>query len=752
MDGAAEARALRPLWLLTTGAVVGALCSSLTVLPPPRWLPPLLLLLGFASAIIALSWRRPARYELWLLAGLSLLCGRGLTQTAGALEVARLIADGETAIRARVVITEGWSEARWGRSSRVRVVAASLRGERVPLPRRCRLEVRGPTQTSDLPLPGVEVNVLARVRGSPRSPQLVVASPRLLKMTGDIRFLPAFRNDLARHLLDSADTDAGRIRTAEMAAALALGRRDLLPFSRRDSWRRSGLAHLLAVSGLHVGLVGGAVWLVLAVSGVGPRTTRLVVLATVPAYAVLAGAAPSAMRAALMAVIYLGARLLGRAVLPMAAVLLAATILLLVDPALVRDAGFQLTVVITGALVRWVPTLSTVLYGPRWLVGALAVPVVAQLSAAPIVAAHFRTLIPGALLANFLALPMLAPTILGSVAATVLASLSRAGAGLVLDLVGVLLTALRVVGTPARAAELVTPELPIVAAVALSITGWLALQAERRARIGAIGWVAVMALVGATWTVSDSTARPAVELLPVSDGAAVLVHDGGDALLVDSGRYPRESAQLLAENGWRSLRAVVATHTDDDHLGGLEQILHSFDVERLIVPAWMLADPKVVPLLRAARGNGVRAVPMAAGSSLSLGRLRLGSLWPPARWPPRQENERSLVAMTVVGSGSALLTADIGSATERILTGSRSLRAEVLVIPHHGGRGSTSPALLESVSPQVALIPAAAGNTHGHPHSEVMARLEARGIPYRYPARDGWCGARWDGFEWVAFP
>ena len=277
--------------------------------------------------------------------------------------------------------------------------------------------------------PGSVVEVLARIRGNHRSPLLVVASNRLVQATGDRRLLPTIRNRLVRDLLQAAGTDAKRIRAAEMAAALALGRRDLVPREGRDRWRRSGLAHLLAVSGLHVGLVGGAVWILLALTGVSPRTTRIAVLAAVPAYAVLAGAAPSAMRAALMAVIYLCARLLGRAILPMAAVLLAVTILLIAQPSLVANVGFQLTVVITAALVRWVPVLTTTLFGPRWVTGAVAVPVVAQTAAAPLVAWHFRTLIPGAIIANLLALPLLAPIILGSVAATVIAPLWRLAGG-----------------------------------------------------------------------------------------------------------------------------------------------------------------------------------------------------------------------------------------------------------------------------------------------------------------------------------
>ena len=411
-DGDAEARALRPLWLLTTGAALGALCSTLTTVEPPSWLPLFLLTIGFVAAIFALRLRSRTRYGLWLLAGLALVSSRGLGQTNETLHLRRLIADGEITVRVQLVIIEGWSDARWGHRTQTQLVTASQGDKELWLPRRCRVEIRGSANPNALPRPGSVVEVLARIRGNHRSPLLVVASSRLVQASGDRRLLPTIRDRLAHDLLRAAGTDANRIRTAEMAAALALGRRDLVPRNHRDRWRRSGLAHLLAVSGLHVGLVGGAVWLLLALTGISPRTTRIALLVAVPAYAILAGAAPSAMRAALMAVIYLGARLLGRAVLPMAAVLLAATMLLIAQPSLIANIGFQLTVVITAALVRWVPVLAATLFGPPWVTGAAAVPVVAQIAAVPLVAGHFRTLIPGAIIANLFALPLLAPIIL----------------------------------------------------------------------------------------------------------------------------------------------------------------------------------------------------------------------------------------------------------------------------------------------------------------------------------------------------
>jgi competence protein ComEC len=99
-----------------------------------------------------------------------------------------------------------------------------------------------------------------------------------------------------------------------------------------------------------------------------------------------------------------------------------------------------------------------------------------------------------------------------------------------------------------------------------------------------------------------------------------------------------------------------------------------------------------------------------------------------------------------------LLTADIGRETEFRLARLSSLDCDVLIVAHHGSRGSSSGLWLDRTTPEIAIIPAAPNNTYGHPHEAVLERLAARRIPVRWPARDGPCGATWDGDQWIPFP
>jgi len=747
--------ALRPLWWLTTGIVVAAAGALLAVYTGPAWLRWLLLILGVASVWAALKPRRGRKATvLWLAAGVAVGGFSALSHQTAAIDTARrLSALDNAALRVQATVMTGWTKAHWGRRAHVAVSRASHRGHDVALPRSCTLEIRGGGALTGLPTPGSTFDALALVRGTARRLVLVVASRRLLHIEAPPHGLHRMRQQLVQALLGAAGTNVIRIRSAELAAALALGRRDMVPAERRDLWRRSGLSHLLAVSGLHVGLVAGAVWLIAIMCGATPTTGRLLVLTAVPAYALLAGASPSALRASLMVIAYLGARVAGRAIVPMAAVLLTAVVMVLAAPDLVADAGFQLTIGITAALVRWVPPLVDRLPGPRWLAGAIAVPLVAQVAAAPILAWHFRTAIPGAVLSNMLAPLLLTPTLALALIATLAGLVWPALAGLALSALHLCSTAVLACGAVARSRLITTPSPSAAIVVILAVAAFAALRPGRLGRVGAAAWLALLLIGAGWWGLRPFQPHNQVSLLPVADGLAALLPTDSAPLLVDGGRWHLQAAELLADSGVSRLQLVLASHTDQDHIGGLERVLDTFPVDNLALPAWMRSSDNAVPLLRAARRHGTRVVPLVRGLVLAAGRDRIEVLWPPARVPTVAENDRSLVARVDVEGGRVLVTSDISAAVERTLLSSSSpLAADVLIVPHHGSSRSSSQAFLKAVAPQVALVPAAPLNTHHHPSPQTLRRLTALHIPFRFPARDGWCAAVWDRRRWRPSP
>lgn len=170
-DEPAESRALGPLWALSLGAVAGSCAALGTPIAGDGRLHLLVPLLGAALVFLALRRRREAPAALWLIAGFAAVFGQGLDVAAHRHELARIIDwEDPTWIRARLVVTEGWTEGRWGWRTRVRVLEARHDHLEVPNLSRCRLEIRGRVGPLDLPQPGAIVNGFVSIRGSPSSP------------------------------------------------------------------------------------------------------------------------------------------------------------------------------------------------------------------------------------------------------------------------------------------------------------------------------------------------------------------------------------------------------------------------------------------------------------------------------------------------------------------------------------------------------------------------------------------------------
>ncbi len=744
-------RTLNPLWYLALGLLIGLLlCIHAASLIPGR-ISVLFLFTGML-AFTALGFL-PKRSIPLLLFGVGLLLGIGRgSRVASELQSRRaFIEDPGASLRITGRILEGWTATNWGYRSRLRVNEAKHLEDKVNLPRSCRVEIRG-THREELPPPGQEIESLARLRASPERPLLLIASAGMVHRLGPPKGFPALREKLAKSLLEAAGHKISRIRAAELASALALGRRDLMPPERLESWRRGGAAHVLAVSGLHIGIISGLLWIIGILLHLHPNTRRILIIPLISGYALLAGASPSAMRACLMISLYLVSRLIGRAVLPMATILLAVIVLLLWNPLLLFQPGFQLTILITAALIRWLPPIIEALPIPKYLGALLTLPFLAQAAALPLVATHFRALNPATGLVN-LAVPfLLSPTIPLSAAATLVAGIAPGLSAHLLDLISLLSSAFSAVSALGWSRLYIPPAPSVLLLVPMLIAAILAFRYDRAGRIAGPATLFLILLLPLSWLLRPGPRPDSVDLLPVSDGTALLLNSADSHILFDGGRFRSDAAEKLADAGIRSLDALILSHADGDHIGGVARILETVPTKEFILPRWLMDDPRIPGLLSRARNRGTRITPIVRGLDFQVGDLRLRTLWPPYHAVSDGDNDRSLVIRARWTAGSILLTGDISRSVDFQLLRRGNIRSDLLLVPHHGSRNSSSTALLDAVSPSIALIPAGPGNLHHHPHSEILRMLRRRHIPSRYPARDGVCGALFDGKRWRAFP
>ncbi|MFN8639051.1 MAG: ComEC/Rec2 family competence protein [Dehalococcoidia bacterium] len=425
----------------------------------------------------------------------------------------------------------------------------------------------------------------------------------------------------------------------------------------------------------------------------------------------------------------------------------ALAIMLAIDPRLVSSVSFQLSATATWGVIVLAPALTAgISRALRLAEGHALVPLIevgatataAFASVLPVQARVFGNLPLAAIPTNILATPLYGATLLVAGIAALFGGIDAVADAIwsvgvlaprpFVDLVSHL-GGWGTIGFPASEPVL----LAIASYAALLLATWLA-QRQGRAPIedgeprrlaGGAGrhvppaLLAAAVLAAAVLSASSMTgtrAEPRVTVLDVGQGLAVLVRDGADAVLIDAGPPDGSALRALPRGVSRDLGALVVTHTDLDHAGGVEEVARRMRVARVLGAAPAPFEAETFDL-----GQRVNT-----GASSSIEVLSP----PPGPLRMREsENDRSLVLLLTVGSQRILVAADIEAAAERWLVNTgRDLHAAALVVPHHGSRTSSTPAFIEAVAPSVAVISAGRDNRFGHPHPDVVSRYEAAGV------------------------
>lgn len=539
-------------------------------------------------------------------------------------------------------------------------------------------------------------------------------------------------------------------RHPELVASLLLARRDGLDRDVRERYARAGLSHLLAISGLHVGLIAGILLLLAGAAGVRRSRVPAVAAAGTVLYVALLGAPDSASRAALQIILVLSARALQRPSRTEATIAAAALILLAADPAAISRPGFQLSFAgVAGILALRRPLLRPL--GPlsrwrpvgkpagRWLADGLATSLAATLATAPIVVWHFGRVAPIGIAANLIAIPLLGaavPALALALAAGVVwvpAGRFIAGGGeLLLDVLDRLATAAAAVpfGT---VAVLPVSAFTITGAVALGFAGSRRLGRVRGAVRGAV-WSAVAIAVLMVAPLRPAGDRVEIHLIDVGQGDAIAVRSpGGRWLLVDAGfagtDYDAGASRVvpyLSSRGVRRIEGLVITHADGDHMGGAGAVMRSLRPRWAGGPGVVAGKGQYVALLQQAGALRVPWIAMRRGMELELDGMTVTVLYPGDEDVDVEDaNDASVVMRVAYGEFAALLTGDAPAEVESLLVRQlgRRLDADVLKVGHHGSSTSTTAALLSATGARTAVISAGRGNRYGHPNRDVLARL-----------------------------
>jgi competence protein ComEC len=539
-----------------------------------------------------------------------------------------------------------------------------------------------------------------------------------------------------------------------VVAGIVLGEDEGLDTSLRDSFRASGLYHLLAVSGQNVAYVVAGALLLAWLLGLPRWAGHVAALVFVAGYVLAVGWQPSVVRAGVAGVLASLAWLAARPGDRWYFLLVGAALLLGVNPYGLLEPGFQLSFVAVAAIFVAVPRLERRLDGyplPKRLAAVLAVSSGCGLATAPILWLHFGTIPVYSVLANAMAEPVVAPLLGFALACSALEPVVPAAALALAWVNGWLAAYLawcaRAVGGLPGAK--IGSELAVVALVLSFLFVALVVRLPSRVRLRVVVAAAVgCMLVAGGWTVwpADVPPPPAglrITVLDVGQGDAILLQVREGAMLVDQGPPEAEVARRLDDLGVASLEAIVLTHPHRDHVGGAADVLDDVEVGALLTPGQPTKSPDELAALAEAGDEGVPVIPARAGAEYQLGRLTVRILWPDSPGSASDDpHAHGIVLFASYGSFDALLTGDSESDVTLPL---RPPRVELLKLAHHGSADPGLEALLTLLRPSLAVISVGAGNDYGHPTPETLAVLDALQVDVWRTDEDGQVTIESDG-------
>lgn len=554
---------------------------------------------------------------------------------------------------------------------------------------------------------------------------------------------------------------------APLVRALLIADRSELPPEVRDRFAAAGLAHILAIAGLHVGIIALSIELTLRLLGVSHRRADACTIAAILLYVAVIGAPIPAVRAAVMLTLYLIRRLAQRPTARWAIVALGAA-QPLIDPIVALDPGYQLSVVGVTSMIAaarvakriGVPRLPYLAREPALiLIGTT----VATIGSAPIVAWVFGRISLAAPLTNLLATPLIAFAQPMMFAGMLLAPIHPL-ASLLADAAHPLLAGLNVVASKAAstpgASVLVSPT-PIAAGLAgVMSAAFIVACASKEWRSPAT--VATLAAVALIWLPFGQRFGPSngaeleVHMLDVGQGDAIALRTPhGHWILVDAGRaWPGGDAgrqTVVPYIGRRGgpLDLFVLSHPHTDHVGGAASVLDALHPITYVDAGFPGPAQAYRASLDAAKRDRVAWKRAHPDDQMEIDGVVLEFLAPDSTWTASlvDPNLASVVMLVRFGEIRMLFMGDAEQPEEAWLLAHErdELRADLLKVGHHGSKTSSSEPFLDAVAPRLALVSVGAGNSYHLPTPAIMGRLSAHGAQVLRTDQLGTIVARTDG-------
>lgn len=561
---------------------------------------------------------------------------------------------------------------------------------------------------------------------------------------------------------------------AGILEAMLFGEKSELSGDIKELYQAAGISHVLVISGLHISLLALAVAGILRRLGFPMPVWVILSVGVLAGYGILIGQPTTAVRALLMFFVLQGARLLGRSYDLLSALAFAGILMLLDNPDLILDGGCRLSFCAVIGVGWYVSEKNKIFWsigekekrknrgkgGKGSSAGAILENIRAGwylwLFTLPVMLDTFYQVSVVGILWNLVAIPLLPVIIASGGLGVVLAgwniflgSLAGSPAYGMLQLyqeIGNISEKLPVgMWTPGQ------PSKPVIAGYYLVIFLLVLVEKqlikrEKRWKIfpgmELCSMLLLLLLMAHPWQ-----QREKITFLDVGQGDASLLQSGGQTLLLDGGSTSQKNVgtyvilPYIKQQGISCLEAVVLTHTDQDHINGVTEVLEEgkkgwLTVKNLMYPYWMEGTEQGKQLKKLAEEAGASCRKIRAGDRLTIGKAEAVVLYPKEQEKIAEPNAGSLVLFWKWEGVRAMFTGDLPEEKERELL--QNLPAcEILQVGHHGSATSTCREFLEQVQPSLAVISCAMKNRYGHPSPDTVDRLKKTGCEIRYTMRSG---------------
>ncbi|MDC7975972.1 DNA internalization-related competence protein ComEC/Rec2 [Bacillus sp. BLCC-B18] len=534
--------------------------------------------------------------------------------------------------------------------------------------------------------------------------------------------------------------------------ALVFGDRQQMIYEVEEQYQQFGLVHLLAISGSHIVLLMMIVYFILLRSGVTREIATVCLFFCIPLYMVLAGASPSVIRASITGVLMLIAFMCSIRLSSLDALSVTAICMLIFDPYLVFNIGFQFSFVGSFALLLSAPLLLESSNGV--IRNSIYISFISQLVSTPILLYHFGYFSPYSIFLNILYVPFLSLIVLPCsivilICIPIIPFLAKGLANVLslgLNLSNDFLSYCE--NLPFTRLNFGQTPILLVTLYCVSIISVLMVW-ERRMSKGIMCIASGVFLFISTchYVYPYFRESGSVTFLDVGQGDAILIRlpydkevyliDTGGTIRVNKEEWQQKKHEFsvgndilipyLQKEGIKKIDKLIVTHGDADHIGAAQELLSNIIVKEVVFGRKEQDAELEKVVKKRALEKKVKIREVGEGESWSINGAEFFVLSPTGK--ERGENNASIVMWAKLGGLTWLFTGDLEEEGEKFLVATYSeLRADVLKVAHHGSNTSSIMPFLSAVQPNMAIISAGERNRYGHPHKEVIERLEEMGI------------------------